>query len=54
MISINGVFVINLCPKIDCKNNNCYYLHRDWISKRNICMKNLKNSDDCEGECENN
>ncbi|CAD8203029.1 unnamed protein product [Paramecium pentaurelia] len=54
MISINRVFVINLCPKIDCKNNNCYYLHRNWISKRNICMKNLKNSDDCEGECENN
>ncbi|CAD8169819.1 unnamed protein product [Paramecium pentaurelia] len=54
MISINGVFVINLCPKVDCKNNNCYYLHRDWIKKRNICMKNLKNSDDCEGECENN
>lgn len=54
MISINGVFVINLCQEIDCKNNNCYFLHRDWISKRNICLKYLKNSDDCEGECEKN
>ncbi|CAD8065028.1 unnamed protein product [Paramecium sonneborni] len=49
--TINGVFMINICPKIDCQNKNqkCYYLHKDWIIKQNICLKYF--NDQCEDQC---
>ncbi|CAD8120349.1 unnamed protein product [Paramecium sonneborni] len=55
MITINGVFVFNLCSNIGCikENNICYYLHRDWIIKKNICVKYLQDNDDCEELCKN-
>ncbi|CAK64745.1 unnamed protein product (macronuclear) [Paramecium tetraurelia] len=40
MISIDGVFIINLCPESDFKNSNCYYLRRVWVSKRKYLHQN--------------